>query len=86
MPKSVPITAIQKPVAPPAPVVAKAVVPVPPPPPAPVKAATPTQPPAASDDAHQSPWLPAIHVMPKDVAQLKDGSHITPFGSLKKAI
>jgi hypothetical protein len=78
----VPPAPISKPAAPPAPVMAQAALaPVPPKPiaPAPIAKAPP-----APEDPHHSLWLPAIHVMPKDAAQLESKSHITPLGALTK--
>ncbi|MES2006765.1 MAG: hypothetical protein V4436_01510 [Patescibacteria group bacterium] len=37
-----------------------------------------------SQEPHHSHWLPAIHVMPKNEAQLQDKSHITPLSRINK--
>ncbi len=75
------VVAAPKPPAPP--IVISKPVPPPPAPQAPVEQIK-IEPPSPAFDAHDSPWLPAIHVMPKDVEQLQDKSHITPLSALQK--
>jgi len=67
-----PAPVVQAPVAPPAPVVVPMQAPV---------AVVP-----AVVEPHDSHWLPAIHVMPKDQKQLEDKSHITPLAAVNKPI
>jgi hypothetical protein len=80
--------------APVAPIAAKAAVPLPAKPiassaPTPAPAAklpvvAEAKPPAKTDEPHYSPWLPALHFMPRDEQQAKDQSHIVPLSKFSK--
>lgn len=52
----------------------------------PEQPAPPPPPPIIADhDPHSSPWLPAIHVMPKSKEDLDAKTHVTPFADSKHA-
>lgn len=36
------------------------------------------------NDPHHSPWLPAIHIMPKNQAELDAKAHIMPLGAINR--
>jgi hypothetical protein len=42
------------------------------------------QPVAAAPAEHHSPWLPAIHIMPKSQKELDSGAHIITIAAKPK--